>query len=286
LQTQLDELQLAREFFADSGGDLQQVGRALVECDGRIKSIESALGRIPPDTSSELPQLAGIAVFDEAIARRPKNAALYVERAKYLIGKRHYERSIADCNQALQLLPNYYAAFNIRGFAHHHLGKCSAAVRNFERAIYEDPSYAWAYASLAATYNAAGAYREALGPAYYASITIAAGHNQLAIAYEHLSEHEKAVHHLTRVIEADPDAKRVPNARVRRAQQLIKLGRNQLAMHDLRTHLARKSDAAASQLLAQLKSLSACNGNATDAEGVDEDPHAEVVEQQLGIVEG
>jgi tetratricopeptide (TPR) repeat protein len=275
-QTQLDELQLAREFFADSDDDPQQVGRVLTECDARMRTLRLALGLIPAEANTERPLLAGRAMFDEAIARRPKNPALYVERAKHNIGQRQFRAAIADCNYALTLLPYYYAAFSIRGFAYHHLGRFSAAARDFERAIYENPSYAWAYASLAATYNATAAYREALGPAYYASRDIPAGHNQLAIAYEHLAEHERAVHHLTKVIEADPNAERVPNARVRRARQLQKLGHTELAIYDLKTQLSRRADSETTKLLADLERLAARHREARslpNGDGEQDDQH-------------
>ncbi len=88
LKTQIGELELARQFFSDSGEDPQQVGRVLAECDAKITELKRALGEIPAD-KKEPPQLAGIAVFDEAIARKPKNPVLYVERAKSL--------SASDC---------------------------------------------------------------------------------------------------------------------------------------------------------------------------------------------
>jgi lipoprotein NlpI len=283
LETQLDELELARQFITVSREDPQEIGRMLAECNAKIVSLKQAVGRIPADPlgPTEPPQLAGIAIIDEAIARRPDNPTLYVERAKHLISQeRLYKKAIAYCNYALNLHPTYYAAFNIRGLAHHHLGKYSAAVRDFERAIYENPPYDWAYVNLATTYNATGSYREALGPAYDASFTNPEGYHQLAIAYEHLSEREKAVHHLTMVIQCDPNGEHVPDARVRRAKQLQQLGRPQLAMHDLKTHLARKPDAAARQLLAQLERLSAFSPQATDTIA-SHDAHAEAPAIQL-----
>lgn len=170
--------------------------------------LKRAIGTIPPDTETS-PQLAGIAVFDEAIARRSKNPVLYAKRASQLISQRLYQKAIADCNRALQLFPGYYYAFVIRGLAYHHIRRYSTAVRDLERAIYENPSYGYAYASLAATYNATGAYREALGPAYYASRSPFAGDHQLAIAYERLCDNENAVRSLTKVGCPAPAAKKL-----------------------------------------------------------------------------
>jgi tetratricopeptide (TPR) repeat protein len=262
LQTQLDELQLARQFFATSGEPPQQVGRMLAECDAQVTHLVQALGRIPADPLALVgpPQLMGRAIYDEAIARRPDNPALYVERAGRLIfQERDYGKAIADCNHALRLLPGYYAALNSRGCAHHCQGKLSAAVRDFERAIYDYPAYDRTYINLASTYNAAGAYREAIGPATYASAANPQGQQQLAFAYEQLREHKKAVHHLTKLIQCDPSGEHFPGARVRRARQLQHIGLVDLAMHDLRTHLARQPDDAARQLLAQLESLTNFN---------------------------
>lgn len=257
LQTQLDELQLARQFFTASGEDPHHVGQMLAECNARVAALQQALGHVATRANGEPPELAGVAVFDEAIARRPDNPALYVERAKYMVCQRCYKEAISDCHRALKLLPMYGAAFNVRGCACHQLKKYSAAVRDFERAIHENPPHSSAYVNLAATYNATGAHREAIGPASYVAIANPKGHHQLAVAYEQLGEPEKAVHHLSMLVQSDPNADRFHDARVRRAKQLWRLGRAELALHDLKTHLARRPDAAARALLAQLERLSA-----------------------------
>jgi tetratricopeptide (TPR) repeat protein len=282
LETQIRELELAREFYTDSGETPEKTGKMIAECNNRIAELKRAVGAIPPDKETP-PQLAGIAVFDEAIARRPKSPALYAKRASEHISQRLYQKAIADCNRALQLFPGYYYAFVIRGLANHHIRKYSTAVRDLERAIYENPSYGYAYASLAATYNATGAYREALGPAYYASRLTFAGDHQLAVAYEHLNDSENAVRSLTKVIEGDPDATQVPDARLRRAKQLLKLGRNELAMHDLKTHLARCPDAAAKTLLAQLENLPNFQPEAADKTS-QEETDDERAAAQLGFL--
>jgi tetratricopeptide (TPR) repeat protein len=255
LKTQLAELELARQFFAESGDDPQDVGRALAECDARIMALKRALGQIADEPSTEPPQLEGIAICDEAIARRPNNPVLYVERAREFIHQRQYQNAIADCNRALNMLPGYYAAYHIRGIAYHYLRKYASAVRDFQRTIYENPKYGWGYAALATTYNAARCYREALGPAYYASYFNLAGDQQLAFAYEQLSDHTKAVEHFTKLIEGDPEGKQYPDARVRRSRQLMKLGQKDLAIHDLKTHLAGKSDPEAAELLTKLEKV-------------------------------
>ena len=283
LKTQIEELELARQFFSGSGDDPQYVGRVLAECDSKIVDLKRAIGEIPPD-KEEPPQLAGIAVLDEAIARKPKNPLLYVECAKEFICQRLFQKAIDDCNYALRLLPGYYAALNMRGIARHHLRKFGAAIRDFERSIYENPKYGWAYASLAAVYNATGAYREAIGPAYFASQYNLAGVQYLALAYERLAEHENAVHYLTQLIQLDPDGQYAPDARVRRAKQLLKLGRTELAMHDLKTHLVRQADPGAKQLLAQLQGLPDFNRLAT-VKTSQEEKEAEEAADQLNRVD-
>jgi tetratricopeptide (TPR) repeat protein len=282
-ETQIRELELAREFYSDSGETPDKTGKMIAECTNRIAELKRVIGTIPPEKETP-PHLAGIAVFDEAIARRPKNPVLYAKRASELISQRLYQKAIADCNRALQLFPGYYYAFVIRGLANHHIRKYSTAVRDLERAIYENPSYGYAYASLAATYNATGAYREALGPAYYASRSTFAGDHQLAIAYEHLYDNENAVRTLTKVIEGDPDATQVPDARLRRAKQLLKLGRTELAMHDLKTHLAQRPDPAAKKLLAQLENLPNFQPEAADQTS-QEETDDERAAAQLGLLE-
>jgi tetratricopeptide (TPR) repeat protein len=159
LQTQLEELQLARQFFSTSGEDPQQLGQTLAECDAKISALKQTLERqtAEPAPPAGPPALPDKAVFDEAIARQPDNPALYVARAQHLLSQREHREALAECNHALDLLPTYYAAFNARGLAYHCLKKHSAAIRDFERAIYENPDFTSAYVHLAATYNAVDA---------------------------------------------------------------------------------------------------------------------------------
>ncbi len=280
LQTQLEELQLARRFFAESDKPPQEIGRMLAECDARIDDLQRALGQLPPKSrAASPPKLAGVAIYDEAVARRPQNPAVRVERARQLIRLRRPREAVAECNHALDLLPNYHAAFNARGCAYYYLRKFPAAVRNFERAIYENQSTDAAFINLAATYNAAGMHREALGPAYHASFDSPRRHHQLAFAYEQLGEHEKAVHHLTMIIQGDPNGEQVPRARVRRAKQLINLGQRELAMHDLKSHLAKQPDDAARELLAQLEALTAAGPTPAANASETDDAKAQDIEQ-------
>jgi tetratricopeptide (TPR) repeat protein len=286
MQMQVEELRLAREHFSDSGADPQLVGSRLAECDARIKELLIAVGQLPPESRRPAaPKLAGVAMYDELVARFPKNPAARVERARRLIAHREFAEAIDECNRALDLLPTYHAAFNTRGCAYFHLKKFPAAVRNFERAIYENPSSDSAYVNLAAVYNAAGMYREALGPAFHAPFDNIRRHHQLAVAYENLQEHAKAVHHLAMVIQRDPNGELVPKARVRRAQQLMKLGQTELALHDLKSHLARKPDDDARRLLEQLEAVAAATAKARSATMDDGEPDKQDIEQPRNVVE-
>jgi tetratricopeptide (TPR) repeat protein len=261
LEVQLQELQLARDFFSAPGADPQQFGHDLAEIDARIVALKQSLESRPeaPAPAPGPPALNERAIFDEAIARRPDNPALYVARARHLIAHGEYGEAIAECNHALDLSPTYYAAFNARGVAYLKRKQLGAAIQDFERAIYENPVCDSAFVNLAAAHNAAGAYREAIGPASYASAASPVRHHQLAYAYERLGEYENAVHHLTVILQLDPKGEHVPGARMRRAKQLIKLDRVELAMYDLKTVLAQAPDAAARALLEKLEKLTAAS---------------------------
>jgi tetratricopeptide (TPR) repeat protein len=68
--------------------------------------------------------------------------------------KGDYERAISDYDQAMQLDPNYAAAYNNRGNAYRQKGEYDRAISDYDQAIRLDPKYALAYSNRGEAYEA------------------------------------------------------------------------------------------------------------------------------------
>jgi tetratricopeptide (TPR) repeat protein len=77
--------------------------------------------------------------FDRAIAQCPTFAEAYNQRAiaRYLLEE--FEPSIADCEQAIELMPCHFGALAGTGHCYAHLGKSREAVAAYERALELNP---------------------------------------------------------------------------------------------------------------------------------------------------
>jgi tetratricopeptide (TPR) repeat protein len=81
-----------------------------------------------------------VAKFDEVVKGAPGFAEGYNWRARayYLMG--HYERSIADCEEAIKRNPMHFGALSGEGFSYLELGRPADALRYFERALAINPN--------------------------------------------------------------------------------------------------------------------------------------------------
>jgi tetratricopeptide (TPR) repeat protein len=78
--------------------------------------------------------------FDEVVKGAPGFAEGYNWRARtyYLMGQ--YERSIADCEEAIKRNPMHFGALSGEGYSYLELGKPAEALRYFERALAINPN--------------------------------------------------------------------------------------------------------------------------------------------------
>ncbi|KAF7814165.1 TPR repeat-containing thioredoxin TTL1-like [Senna tora] len=70
--------------------------------------------------------------YDEGLRRDPSNSVLYCNRAACFFKLRQWDRSIQDCNRALQIQPRYTKALLRRAASNYELGKWGEAVKDYE----------------------------------------------------------------------------------------------------------------------------------------------------------
>ena len=79
--------------------------------------------------------------FTEAIARTPRNALCYNNRAVYYGNELHdHEAALKDFNKAVELYPAYIVAIANRGVTHDNLGQKDEAIADLERALAVNPN--------------------------------------------------------------------------------------------------------------------------------------------------
>ena len=89
---------------------------------------------------------AAIEEYSAAIELKPDYAAAYNNRGFAYYLKGDAERAIADYTRAIELRPNYPKAYNSRGVAYMSGGYGAAkSVRDFDRAIELKPDFRYAY---------------------------------------------------------------------------------------------------------------------------------------------
>ena len=83
----------------------------------------------------------GLTFFTEAIARTPRNALCYNNRAVWYFNELHNdEAALKDFSKAIELYPGYVVAIANRGVTYDKLGKQKEAIADLEKAISIHPS--------------------------------------------------------------------------------------------------------------------------------------------------
>jgi tetratricopeptide (TPR) repeat protein len=113
----------------------------------------------PPETYiSSAEQLAStgklkqaIDAYKQAMIVDPKNASIYINKAKLEIYTTDYQGALNDASNALLINPKNSAALAVQGWAYNFLGDYAKAQEALQNAITEDPNNAAAYAYLSET---------------------------------------------------------------------------------------------------------------------------------------
>ena len=83
----------------------------------------------------------GPTFFTEAIARTPRNALCYNNRAVYYMNELHdYEAAIKDFDKAIEINPSYVVAIANRGVTYGSLGEKEKGIADLERALGINPN--------------------------------------------------------------------------------------------------------------------------------------------------
>ena len=101
--------------------------------------------------------------YNTAINLNPNYAAAYYKRGKiYFYDFNEDERAIADFSKAIQIQPNYDDAYYERGNAYKNSDDYEKAILDFDKAIKLTPKFAAAYSSRAFTYYLLKDYNRAI----------------------------------------------------------------------------------------------------------------------------
>ncbi len=130
-----------------------------------------------------------------AFAAGNKKIAQLLTRASQFLCTSEYDKSIATCNEALEIEPNCSAAYYVRGFAHRYREEYELAILDFTRTVEIDPKYAAAYYGRAISFAYLGDYKNALSD-FDAAITLdpkyADAYLNRARVYYDMDEYDKA----------------------------------------------------------------------------------------------
>jgi lipoprotein NlpI len=103
-----------------------------------------------------------IADYDEAIQLNPEFAAAYRNRGESYLRLGHFDRAVVDQTRAIYLDPSDATAFYGRGNAYYLSGETDLAIADYDAAIVLDPGYAFAYNNRGSAYGGKGDLEKAI----------------------------------------------------------------------------------------------------------------------------
>lgn len=178
---------------------------------------------------------AAIEAYTKAIELQPDYAAAYNNRGSAYDELGKYDEAIRDYDRAIELQPDDPMAYNNRGSAYGELGKYDEAIRDYDRAIELRPDDPKAYNNRGLTYAEMGEYEKALADLQHA-LELAPEHpailHSLGFAYMKRGEagdRERALELFHKAISIDPS---LPDAYEDRAKLYREMGKLELAEQD------------------------------------------------------
>ena len=185
---------------------------------------------------------SAIAIWTDAVAKRPDNAQARTNLGVALVNADRSEEALAYCRQALRLESGNYPAMNALGDALAKLGRTDEAVNQYTAALKVRPDYAEASAGLGRTLDKAGLLEEALRH-YRRAVELKPDDilclNNLGDALARQGKTEEAVQFYERALAVRSD---YPPAHNNLGNALMTLGRVEEALGHFRRALAIQPD--------------------------------------------
>gem|GEM_PF-5637425 len=237
-------LEAARDALPSSKMDSKAIGHAIAETEQKIAELRSG----QQATGGKLSEQA---IYDELVAKQGRNPHAYAMRAMATL-QLDPKRALADCEQALALVPHYYYAMYAKGMVLVQLGKPTQAKTSFEQALQISDSYNIEYsqpkAGLTHALVAQKKYKQATTTGA-TSIETSDANIGLAMAYMNSEQWDKAAHHYNMAYELRNEPYSIASdmhyhtgiasrALYGKALALHRSGRNELALHTVQQYFA------------------------------------------------
>jgi tetratricopeptide (TPR) repeat protein len=174
-----------------------------------LKKVQSLVVNERPKVqeASKTDQVSGMSVLDDAIRKNPSSAVAFHDRGVAWLGRREFDKAIADLSQAIQLDPDNPAALSNRGYCLIQKKQYDKAIQDLTSSIQLAPRVATAYLNRGAAYlkkgdtgSAIADYSEAIRldpysppPHFYAGCILL-----------DMRIFDKAIDSFTHVLELDP----------------------------------------------------------------------------------
>ena len=162
---------------------------------------------------------------------KPELHELYFEQGNLCCDLGRYKEAIVSYDQALQIKPDYYLAWENRGFALQELGRYEEAIASYDQALQIKPDYySGIWVNRGFSLENLGRYEEAIA-SYDQALQIKPDYYQACFnqgyALQKLGKHEKAIVSFDQVLQIKPD---YYQAWINRGNSLNDLGRKEEAI--------------------------------------------------------
>ncbi|MDO4732450.1 MAG: tetratricopeptide repeat protein [Bacillota bacterium] len=186
-----------------------------------------------------------IEAYSKAIELDPDYAAAYYNRGSAYDDLKQYDEAIADYSKAIELDPDDAAVYNNRGSAYDDLKQYDEAIADYSKAIELKPDYAAAYNNRGFAYRKQGKYNEAIAD-FSKAIELdpnnIIGYLVRGLAYYEDRKYEEAIEDYNKAIELDPN---YANAYYNRGTAYEEDGKHDKAIADFSEAIKLKPDLAA-----------------------------------------
>ena len=149
-----------------------------------------------------------IAKYNEAIQLNPNSFGAYNNRGIVYVEKNNHIQAIADYTKAIELKPDFAYAYNNRGASYIKLENYAEAIADLSKAIDMKPEYAEAYNNRGLAYIKIGNYTQAiadLSKAIALNPNFVKAYNNRGFSYGEMGNNNAAISDYTRVIQINPN---------------------------------------------------------------------------------